>query len=192
MTISKCTAKGQSAVITGLRVIVSINSESHRKHFSYIKKSASRDRPTVFHSAKDIAGIKQEAEALNDKWTAEQRKFQKIRNTYGKPHIGPDHKQWDTGVRGLTCLYRVSDRRVANPHVVFAICIFSTDDGGKRVQVFRHIPDENQVKQEWRKMARLLADARGITRIPANWITSMPDDEQRAAMKRKATKFYFG
>lgn len=178
------------AHFVGLRVAVSINCKVKQKYFSYTKKQGYKDRPSILHSDKEISLLRLDAIKLDNQWIEEQLKYKKVRNTFGKPYLRQLNRQWDTGVRGLTCRYIIKDRRTPNKSLVFTIGLFSTNECFEKFQLTRRVPDESVIETEWRKMTRKLALSRGLTRTPPKWNKAMPSVQDRAKMRRKAARIY--
>ena len=190
MAIFEYAPEEHPAYFVGLRVAVSIDSKFHQRYFTYTKKQGYRDRPSILHCDAEIALLKKDAEKLNARWIKEQLKYKKIRNTFGKPLSSTSNRQWHTGIRGLTCRYKVNDIRTAKGALVFCISLFVTTENGDKIQQSYIVPDESQIEAVWQEMASTLAVARGLKRTPPRWIQGLPTAKDRAKMKRKAKKLY--
>jgi len=174
----------------GLRVAVMIDRKLRQKYFSYVAKQGSRNKPTIFKSDAEIGLLLKDANKLNRQWRKEKEEKKKIRHTFG-PSLGACiNNQWVTGIRGLTCRYKISDYRTENRTLVFCIGIFSTNDEGEKLQVVRNISNERTINAVWREMGRQLALSRGLKRMPYKWMKAIPNNLDRKKMLRTAKKQY--
>lgn len=174
----------------GLRVAVMVDRKLRQKYFSYVEKQASKYEATVFKSESELGLLLKDANKLNKQWRKEKEKKKKIRHTFG-PSLGACiNPQWSTGIRGLTCRYKITDNRTEIKKLVFCISIFSTNDSGERMQVTRNISNERTISAVWRQLGRQLALSRDLKRMPYRWMKAIPGEQDRKKMLRTAKKQY--
>lgn len=174
----------------GLRVAVMVGGNFRQQYYSYVKKQGGKNTDTLFKNEKEIALLLKDANKLDKQWLIEQRKMQHLRQTFGPPLNTCINPQWDTGIRGLTCRYKISDHKQDNKRLVFSISIFSTNDKGEKLQASRNIMDESTIETVWRDMAKQLALSRGLKRMPSKWMLALPNNLDRKKMFKTAKKQY--
>ena len=163
---------------TGYRVSRKVGDANHQIYFS----AKQRDLAV----AKDEE-LRQQQEKLRQHSSQAQRRQASPYNYTKADRFKPPRR---TGVRGLTIVFQTGNREcVVRPYYP-AIQVSATRSDGTRVHTSRSITERTgrTLTSAWYDCARLLAEARDLSRVPSHWLKAEPSPDQFEKLRRYYNK----